>query len=140
MSRSENDIYRLFQSAAEILMNLKLQNGVVIGTDGRKAPDFSVCVEFAVECPPTDEPRMPTTREDALPHILLRGPFKGAPSLHGVAFYIGLGLISIREIGATRASYEITAIDGDGMEARLAFLVAARDLFFTDVKLEECPS
>lgn len=136
MSRSADDIRRLFQSASEILMNLKLQDGVVTGADGRKASDGDACVDFAIECPPIDVPRAPTTRDDALPQILLRGPFKGAPTLHGVAFYIGIGFITVREVSATRYSYEITAIDGDGTEERLAFLMAARDLFFNDVQLE----
>lgn len=140
MPRSADDIHRLFESAADILMNLKLQDGIVTGADGRKAVDFAFCVQFAIECPPIDEPRVPTTRDDALPLILLRGPFKGAPSLHAVAFYIGIGFITVREVGGTRASYEITAIDGDGMAARLAFLEAARDLFFNDVRFEECSS
>ena len=136
MSRSADDIRRLFQSAAEILMNLELRDGVVTGADGRKAPDGAACIDFAIECPPIEVPRSPTTRDDALPQILLRGPFKGAPTVHGVAFYIGIGFITVREISATRYSYEITGIDGNAVEQRLAFLVAARDLFFNDVQLE----
>ena len=134
--RSAEDIHRLFQSAEQVLMNPVLRDGVVTGADGRKAVDYAACVTFAIECPPIDTPRSPTTRDDALPQILLRGPFAGAPTLHGVAFYIGIGFITVREVSATRYSYEITGIDGDGVEKRLAFLVAARDLFFNDVTLE----
>lgn len=137
---SAEDIHRLFQSAGQILMNLKLRDGVVTGADGRRASDFDTCVNFAIECPPINEPRSPTTRDDALPQILLRGPFKGAPTLHGVAFYIGIGFITVREVSATRYSYEITAINGDGTEERLAYLMAARDLFFNDVQIERSPS
>jgi hypothetical protein len=57
-----------------------------------------------------------------------------------VAFYIGIGFITVREISAKRCTYEITGIDGDGVEERLAFLTAARDLFFNDVQLEESHS
>jgi hypothetical protein len=138
--RSAEDIHRLFQSAAQVIMNPELRDGIVTGADGRKAADYDACVAFAIECPPTDTPRSPTTRDDALPQILLRGPFKGAPTLHGVAFYIGIGFITIREISSTRYSYEITAIEGDVLEQRLAFLMAARDLFFNDVQFEESRS
>lgn len=140
LPRSHDDIHRLFQSAAEILLNLKLRDGVITGADGRKAPDGAACVNFAIECPPFDPPRSPTTRDEALPQILLRGPFKGAPTLHGVAFYIGIGFITVREVTSTRYSYEISAIEGDGSEKRLAFLMAARDLFFNDANVERSPS
>lgn len=138
--RSAEDIHRLFQSAAQVIMNPELRDGVVTGPDGRKAPDYGACVDFAIECPPIDDPRLPMTRDEAIPQLLLRGPFKGAPTLHGVAFYIGIGFITVREVSATRYSYEITAIDGDGTEERLAFLMAARDLFFNDAQLERSPS
>ena len=138
--RSAEDIHRLFQSAGQVLMNLKLQDGIVVGADGRKAVDYDTCVAFAIECPPIDMPRVPTTRDEALPNILLRGPFKGAPTLYGVAFYIGIGFITVRDISAKRCTYEITGINGKGMEERLTFLIAARDLFFNDVKFEENPS
>lgn len=140
LPRSQDDIRCLFQSAAEVLMNLNLRDGVVTGADGRKAPDGAACVDFAIECPPFDELRSPTTRREALPQILLRGPFKGAPTLHGVAFYIGIGFITVREVTSTRYAYEISAIEGDGAEARLAFLTAAGRLFFNDAQLEGCPS
>lgn len=140
MARSADDIRRLFQSAAEILMNLKLRDGVVTGADGRKAPDGAACVDFAIDCPPTIKPITPTTRDAALPHVLLRGPFKGAPTLHGVAFYIGIGFITVREVSATRYAYEITGIDGEGVEERVAFLTAACALFFNDAQLEGSPS
>ena len=136
MMRSAEDIHRLFQSAAQAIMNPELRDGFVTGADGRKAPDYDACVSFAIECPLFTAPRSPTTRDEALPQILLRGPFKGAPTLHGVAFYIGIGFISVREVSATRYSYEITAIEGDSLEERLAFLIAARDLFFNDVPFE----
>jgi hypothetical protein len=140
MSRSADDIRRLFQSAAQVIMTPELRDGVVTGADGRKAPDYDACVAFAIECPPIDTPRSPTTRDAALPQILLRGPFKGAPTLHGVAFYAGIGFITVREVTATRYSYEITGIDGDGVEARVTFLMTARDLFFNDAQFEESRS
>lgn len=140
MSRSADDIRRLFESAAEILGPLQLHDGVVTGPNLRAAMDGAVAIQFAVDCPPTDEPIQPTTRDAALPHLLLRGPFKGAPQLQAVAFYIGLGFITVREVSATRSTYEITAIEGDGIERRLAFLIAARDLFFNDAQLERSPS
>ena len=140
MVRGADDIHRLFQSAAQVIVNPVLRDGVVTGADGRKAPDYAACVTFAIEFPPIDTPRSPKTREEALPQFLLQGPFAGAPTLHGVAFYIGIGFITIRETSPGYASYEITGIDGDGMEERLAFLIAARDLFFNDVKFEESPS
>lgn len=135
MHRSTDDIRRLFQSAAEILMGLQLCDGVLTGANGRAVKDDPAALDFVLEVP-SIKPPPPTTRETALPEILLRGPFKGAPTLHGVAFYIGIGFITIREVGAARASYEITGIAGDGIEERLAFLIAARDLFFNDVKME----
>ena len=138
--RSAEDIHRLFQSAEQILINPVLRDGVVTGADGRKAVDYAACVTFAIECPPIDTPRSPTTRDDSLPQILLRGPFAGAPTLHGVAFYIGIGFITVREVTSTRYSYEISAIEGNGTEARLAFLIAARNLFFNDARFEENPS
>lgn len=141
--RSAEDIHSLFQSAADVIMNPELRDGVVTGEDGRKAPDYAACVAFAILCPPIDTPHSPTTRDDALPPILLRGPFAGAPTLHAVAFYIGIGFIAVREVrevSATRYSYEITGINGEGLEERLAFLIAARDLFFNDVQLERSPS
>ena len=138
--RGADDIHRLFQSAAQVIMNPVLRDGIVTGADGRKAPDYAACVTFAIECPPIDTPRAPTTRDAALPQVLLRGPFKGAPTLHGVAFYIGIGFVTVREVSATRYSYEITAIDGDGVEERLAFLTASRDLFFNDAQFERSPS
>jgi hypothetical protein len=133
MSRSADDIRRLFQSASEILVGLQLRDGVVTGAYGRADIDG----EIAIDSPLIIKPHPPTTRETALPEILLRGPFKGAPTLHGVAFYIGIGFITVREVSAKRWTYEITGIDGDGGEERLAFLIAARDLFFNDAKLEE---
>jgi hypothetical protein len=140
MMRGADDIHRLFQSAAQVIMNPVLRDGIVTGADGRKAIDYAACVTFAIECPPIDTPCAPTTREAALPQILLQGPFKGAPTLQGVVFYIGIGFITLREVSAKRCSYEITGINGDGLEARLAFLLAARDLFFNDVQLERNPS
>lgn len=140
MSRSADDIRRLFQSAADVIMLPELRDGIVTGQDGRKAPDFAACVDFAIGCPPIEAPRASASRADALPQILLRGPFAGAPTLHAVAFYVGIGFIAVREVTAAIYSYEITAIDGDGMEARLAFLIEARDLFFNDVQFERSPS
>ena len=138
--KSAEDIRRLFQSAEQVIMNPELRDGIVTGADGRKATDYAACVAFAIACPPIEVPRSPSTRDDALPQILLRGPFKNAPTLHGVAFYVGIGFITVREVTASRYSYEITAIDGDGMEERIAFLTTARDLFFNDAKFERSPS
>jgi hypothetical protein len=139
MARDADDIRRLFQSAAEILMPF-LNDGVLTGRNVRDAIDGALVIDFAISAPPTEQPRTPTTREAALPQLLLQGPFKGAPNLHGVAFYVGIGFIMIRKAGAGRSSYEITAIDGNNVDARLAFLITARDLFFNDVQFEGSPS
>ena len=140
MARGADDIRRLFQSASEILMGLLLRDGALTGTIEMPPSLAARAFDFAIDMPPIIKPRTPTTREAALPQVLLRGPFKGAPTLHGVAFYIGIGFITVREVGAARCTYEITGIDGDGVEERLAFLIAARDLFFNDVQLEGSPS
>jgi hypothetical protein len=138
--QSAENIYQLFQSATDVIMIPELRDGIVTGPDGRKSPDYETCVTFAIEYPPIEEPRSPTTRVAALPQILLRGPFKGAPNLHAVAFYVGIGFITVREVSSTRYAYEISSIEGDGLERRLAFLMAARNLFFNDVQFEESRS
>ena len=137
MARDADDIRRLFQSAAEILMP-HLRDDVLTGTNVREAKDGAIVIDFAIDAPTIIKLHPPTTREAALPHILLQGPFKGAPNLHSVAFYVGVGFITVRKGGAKRSSYEITALDIDekGIEERLAFLTAACDLFFNDAQLE----
>lgn len=135
LNRDTDDIRRLFRSAAEVVAGLQLRDGVVTGRNARTA-EGAFAIEFAIESPAIAKPRLPTTRDGALPQFLLRGPFQGAPTLHGVAFYIGLGIISVRETTPTRYSYELAPIDGNGVDARLKFLVAARDLFFNDVQFE----
>jgi len=112
----------LFTSAAEVLITPGARQKYAHWADTIEAPAI--------------KPSPPTTRAEATPHVLLRGPFEGDPTLLGVAFYVGVGLIEVRAFNDndTRATYETRVIDGDGVEARGTFLLAARDLFFHDVE------
>lgn len=93
-------------------------------------------------CADPVEPALPTTRAAATPHILLVGPFQDEPDLYAVAIYVGIGFIEIRNTGiqnlhGIECSYGFSAIGGDGVEVRDAYLLAAFRLYFNDVELKE---
>jgi hypothetical protein len=117
------DIRSLFDSAAEVLATAN----IMLKYEGW---DDVIGASIVVE------PQLPTTRGEAQPHVLLRGPFAGDPDLITVAFYVGIGLIEVRALTAERWTYETSVIGGNGIEKRDAFLMAARDLFFNDVKFQ----
>lgn len=103
----------------------------------RKYPDH-----YDALCADPIEPALPATRHDATPHILLVGPFQDEPDLVTVAIYVGIGLIEIRNLDIQnfsdlQCSYGFSAIGGDGVEARDAYLLAAFRLYFNDVELQE---
>lgn len=113
----------LFRRATEVLLKQEAQ---------QKYDSWSDAIEAAAL-----KPSAPTARSSAVPEVLLRGPFNGIPDLIAVAFYPGIGFIEIRKLDAVLCTYETTVIDGDGIEERDAFLTAARDLYFHDVKFRQ---
>lgn len=123
MNKDAQGIEDLFNNAAQVL----------IAADARGRYEHW---EDAINAPSVKPTTLPTTHAEATPPILLRGPFKGDPNLHAVAFYVGIGFIAVHVVDAARCTYETSVIDGDGIGERNAFLVAARDLFFHDVKFE----
>lgn len=122
-ARNTDGIEDLFNSAAQVL--------IAASARGRYEH-----WEDAINAPSVKPPSPPTTHAEATPPILLRGPFKGDPDLHAVAFYVGIGLIAVHAVDAARCTYQTIVIDGDGVGERNAFLTAARDLFFHDVRFE----
>lgn len=123
MPRHANDIDNLFRSAAEVLVTLEAQQKYEAWADAIDAPAM--------------RPSVPTTRANAVPDVLLRGPFEGTPDLIAVAFYPGIGFIEISKLDVVYCTYLTTVIDGDGIQERDTFLMAARDLFFHDVKFQQ---
>jgi len=111
-----------FTNAAEILVRPEVRQRYTCGDDIINARAVT--------------PALPTTHSEAAPPVLLRGPFKGDSDLVGVAFYIGIGFIEVRSLSTTQYTYETSAIGGDGIKEREAFLKAALDLFFHDVKFQ----
>lgn len=112
--------YDLFNSAAEVLLKQSAQEKYDAWSDAIEAPAL--------------KPPVPTTHSSATPEVLLRGPFDGIADLIAVAFYPGIGFIEIRKLDAILCTYETTVIDGEGLTERDAFLTAARNLYFHDVK------
>jgi hypothetical protein len=117
-----------FQRAAQILVTHETK---------QRYPDYydALCAEPIVPAPPE-------TRGEATPHILLVPPFQSEPDLAGVAIYVGIGFIEIRNLdsqnlGGLQCSYGFSPIGGDGVEARDAYLLAAFRLYFNDVELQE---
>lgn len=85
------------------------------------------------------KPMLPTTRGAATPHILLAGPFQDEPGLAAVGVYVGIGFIEVRDLKNGVRHHQLSAIDGDDIEARRAYLAAALHLYF-DVKKIEAPA
>lgn len=84
------------------------------------------------------EPSLPATRAEATPHILLVGPFQGEPDLNAVAIWIGIGVIEVRDVAdvaGAECSYDFLVIDGEGYDARGAYLQTAFHLYFCDVRV-----
>lgn len=79
------------------------------------------------------KPTLPTTRGEATPHILLSGPFQGDPSLVAVGIYVGIGFVEVRDLKNGVRHHQLSAIDGDDVETRRAYLATALHLYF-DVK------
>lgn len=114
-----------FRRATHILVTHETRQKYSTGFD-------AICAE------PIAPVMLPSTREEATPHILLCGPFSDEPGLLAVAIWVGIGFIEIRDIdGADCCSYGFSAIDGDGVEARNAFVQAAFPLYFDDVTVME---
>jgi hypothetical protein len=110
--------FDLFQRANEVLVAQSVQG---------LFPSWEVALAAVAI-----QPDLPTTRAEATPQFLLQPPFKDDPELRAVAFYVGIGFIEVRQIGTT-FGYQTTSLGGDGVEKRNAFLVAARELFYSDV-------
>lgn len=115
-------LHTLFESAAEVLVTATARAKYQCWDDAINAPAAT--------------PTPPTTRGEAMPRVLLRGPFEGIPNLICVALYVGIGFIEVRALNATHCTYETTVIDGVGVEARNAFMTAARALYFYDVQFQ----
>ena len=122
MNKDAQGIEDLFGSAAQVLISAAARGQYEHWEDAINAPSV--------------KPSTPTTHAEAVPQVLLRGPFKDDPDLLAVAFYAGVGFIAVHAVDAARCTYATTVIDGDGVGEREAFLTAARDLFFNDVKFE----
>lgn len=125
MTRGNHDISGLFDRAGEVLVTLETRQKYEHWEDAIGAP--------------AARPSPPNTRDEATPHVLLRGPFEGDAALVGVAFYVGIGFVEVRAFNATHCTYETTVIAGDGVEERDAFLTAALRLFFHDVDFTRSP-
>lgn len=123
MPREAHDIDDLFNSAAEVLITPEARQKYEEWADAIDAPAV--------------KPSVPKTRATAIPDVLLRGPFEGVHDLIAVAFYVGIGFIEVCTLDAVYCTYGTTVIDGDGLKERDAFLTAARDLFFHDVKFRQ---
>jgi hypothetical protein len=121
-TRDADSIEDLFNNAAQVLISAAARGQYEHWEDAINAPSV--------------KPLPPTTHAEAVPPILLRGPFKEDPNLFAVAFYVGIGFIAAHAADATYCTYETSVIDGDGVGERGAFLTAARDLFFHDVKFK----
>jgi hypothetical protein len=85
------------------------------------------------------KPALPTTRDAATPHILLAGPFQDEPGLVAVGVYVGIGFIEVRDLKNSIRHHQLNPLDGNDLEARRAYLVAALHLYF-DVKKIEAPA
>jgi len=121
--REAHDIDDLFNSAAEVLVTPEAR---------QKYGEWADAIDA-----PAAKPSVPKTRAAAIPDVLIRGPFEGNPDLIAVAFYPGIGFIEIRKLDVVYCTYMTTVIAGDGIQERDAFLTAARDLFFHDVKFRQ---
>lgn len=113
-------IYDLFKRASTIIVT-------------RETRHIHASWEEAIAAPAL-KPERPATRHAASPQIMLRGPFEDDAELINVIFYVGIGFIEVRRLDAEHCTYETTVIGGDGIEERDAFMTAARDLFFSDVR------
>jgi hypothetical protein len=84
------------------------------------------------------EPTLPVNRAAATPHIMLVGPFRDEPDLSAVAIWIGIGVIQVRDVtdvAGAECSYDFLVIDGEGYDARGAYLQTAFQLYFCDVRV-----
>ena len=113
-------IYDLFKAASKIIVTQETHHIHANWNEAIAAPAL--------------KPERPTTRHAASPQIMLRGPFEDDAELVSVLFYVGVGFIEVRRLDAEHCTYETTVIDGEGVEERDAFMTAARNLFFSDVR------
>jgi len=112
---SANDLNDRCRRAAKIFVTHETRQKYPNGFDALNAPPVT--------------PLPPTTRGTATPHILLVGPFQDEPNLVGVAIYVGVGFIEVRNFDSIQ-HYELSAIGGDGIEARDVYLQTALRLYF----------
>jgi hypothetical protein len=75
-------------------------------------------------------PTLPTTRETAIPHVLLSGSFKDEPGLAAVGVYLEIGFIEVRDLKNAVRVHQIVTFDGAHVEERRAYLNAALHLYF----------
>lgn len=112
----------MFRRATQILVNNKTRQQYPRG--GRDVIDADPIT-----------PEIPTTRDDATPHVLLVGPFADDPEAHALALWGGVGFIEIRNVpDSIHATYLFCPIGGSGSDVRLDYLQAAFRLYFDDVR------
>lgn len=123
-STDANGLSRLCWRAAQVLSIPETE------THKRYRNIFNVLNAVPIVLPP------PTTRKEAVPDLLLVGPFQDEPEILGVDIYAGIGFIEVRETEG-HFSYGLGAIRGPHQESRVSYLAATLRLYLDDVRSRE---